>query len=129
MDRSFFGRGGRCCLLCMLCWAVTASGTFAQQSGRVERVTPADNLQQILDGALAGDIIMLAPGTYQGLITVNNGGDAGAPLVVRAENPGTVTLTNAAPAEFKLNFVNVGGNLYRVPVPWQVRWVMVDGHG
>ena len=49
-------------------------------------------------------------------------------MVVRAEKPGTVTLTNAAPEEFRLDFAMVGNDLYRAPVPWQVRWVMVEGH-
>jgi len=101
---------------------------YAQKTGRVLQVMPDSNLQQVLDDATPGDIITLATGTYRGLITVNKGGDASAPVVIRAEDPGTVTLTNATLPDYKLEFDNIKDDLYRTAVPWQVRWVMVEGH-
>jgi len=107
--------------------AVT-TGAYAQTPHRERRAASDADLQQTLDDASPGDVILLAPGTYHGLITINKGGDARAPVVVRAEKPGTVTLTNAAPSEDKVEFADVSNDLYRAPVPWQVRWVMVEGH-
>lgn len=113
----------------VLFFAVTVTtGVYAQKPERVRRVMPGGELQQALEDASPNDIITLAPGTYGGPITVNKGGDAWAPVVIRAEEPGTVTLTNATPPGFKLEFTNIKGDLYRAPVRWQVRWVMVEGH-
>jgi len=117
---------GLCFML--LCMIVAMTGVYAQKQEKVQRVLPDDDLQQVLDGAIPGEIIILAPGSYGGFITIKKGGDAGAPVIIRAEESGTVTLTNAMLPEFKLNFVNVKGDLFRAPVPWQVRWVMVEGH-
>jgi hypothetical protein len=116
--------------LCLVFFStiVVMTGVYAQKSEQVHRVMPDDDLQQVLDGTAPGKIIILAPGTYGGLITIKKGGDAGAPVIIRAEESGTVSLTNAMPPEFRLEFVKVKGDLYRAPVPWQVRWVMVEGH-
>jgi hypothetical protein len=100
----------------------------AAAQSTIRRVTPAGGLQGVLDPASPGDVILLAPGTYAGLITLTKGGDSQSPVVVRAEDPGTVTLTNATPPGFKLRFANVQNDLYRALVPWRVRWVMVEGH-
>jgi len=107
---------------------VLMTEVYAQEPDRVRRVTPDGDLQEVLDSASPGDIVTLAPGTYGGLITISKGGQRRTPVVVRAEEPGAVTLTNATPPEFKLEFANVKGDLYRAPVPWQVRWMMVEGH-
>lgn len=112
-----------------LLFAFAAStGVYAQKPDRVRRVASNGELQQVLDDASPGDIITFAPGTYRGLITVNKGGNAEAPVVLRAEEPGTVTLTNAVAPGYKLAFANVKGDLYGAPVPWRIRWVMVEGH-
>ncbi len=121
------GRG--CNLSFAIFFAVAATtAVYAQAPERVRRVTPDGDLQQVLDSTSPGDIVTLAPGAYRGLITVSRGGRPRAPIVLRAEEPGTVTLTNATPPEFKIEFTNVKGDLYRAPVPWQIRWVMVEGH-
>ncbi len=112
---------------CLLAVAAT-TGLYAQKPERVRRVTPDGDLQKVLDSASPGDTITLAPGTYRGLITISNGGQRRSPVVLRAEKPGTVTLTNATRPKFRLEFTNVKGDLYRAPVPWQVRWMMVEGH-
>jgi len=122
-------RGRRCYLWFAIFFAVAATtGVYAQKTERVLRVTPDSDLQQVLDSTSPGDIVTLAPGTYRGLITISKGGQRRAPIVLRAEEPGTVTLTNATPPEFKLVFTNVREDLYRAPVPWQIRWLMVEGH-
>nr|WP_240378828.1 hypothetical protein [Alcaligenes sp. HPC1271] len=58
--------------------ALAASGLMAQ-AATIE--VPADtSLQAVIDAALPGDILMLAPGTYQGNIIVNK------PLTLQGPN-------------------------------------------
>jgi len=73
-----------------------------------------------------GTNITLAPGTYRGFITINKGCQRRAPVVGRVEEPDAVTLTSATRLDFKREFANVEGDLYRAPIRWQVRWMMVD---
>lgn len=128
MKTAATGREYRRCLWLGLFFVVAATtGAYAQRTERVRRVTPNGGLQQALDDALPGDVILLAPGRYGGPITVNRGGESSEPVVLRAEEPGAVTLTNAAPPGFQLDFTNVKADLYRAPVAWRVRWAMVEG--
>lgn len=97
------------------------------RQGRRRRVTPATGLQQALEAAQPGDLIVLAPGVYYESVHLVRSGKPGAPIVICAEDPGTATISGSAQADFELRFTQVEGDLYKAPVPWRVRWVMADG--
>jgi hypothetical protein len=90
---------------------------------RVLRVEAPQSIQAALDAAGPGDVIALAPGVYHERLRIARSGTAEAPIVLRAEEPGTVTITGE-PAGLALAFEPVAGDLYRAPVPWHVRWAM-----
>jgi hypothetical protein len=48
-------------------------------------------LLSLLDSASAGEVLLLAPGTYSGF-SVNRNGVAGQPIVIRGEDPDTVII-------------------------------------
>ena len=58
---------------------------------------PFAAIQQGLDHAKAGDSVIVRPGVYHEQIKLNHGGTAQAPLTLRAEKIGTVTVDGAAP--------------------------------
>jgi hypothetical protein len=95
--------------------------------GNVVRITPGMSIQGAVDVAQPGDIITLAPGVYYESVVVQRSGTAEAPIVITAEDPGTATISGAMTPDFDLQFSQVAGDLYSAPVPWTVRWVMVDG--
>jgi len=94
-------------------------------TGRERRLTPADDVQSALDTAQPGDVFRLAPGVYRQTLRLTRSGTAEAPIVLCAEQPGTVTVSGAAD-DVELKFGQVEGDLYAAPVPWHVRWVMAD---
>lgn len=58
----------------------------------VKTVAAGTNLTTyITNNVVAGDIVELSPGTYSGF-TVSKNGTAGKPIVIRAQNAGTVTI-------------------------------------
>ena len=94
--------------------------------GNVVNVTPGDDLQAALDKAKPGDVLTLAAGTYEGGLTIKNGGTAEKPVVLAAAEPGSVTITNAA--DGKLTFKK-DGDLYAAKLPYRARWAFVgEGH-
>jgi hypothetical protein len=60
---------------------------------RVKSASPA-TLTSTLAGARAGDVILLEDGTYDGGFSLKANGTSSAPIVVRARNPGRVTIRN-----------------------------------
>jgi hypothetical protein len=71
--------------------ATTRPVPVASATGTVKPVTPS-TFSSELGSAQQGDIFLLADGTYSGF-TVNADGTAAEPIVIRAENPGQVTVT------------------------------------
>ena len=63
--------------------------------GSAER--PFKTIQQGLDRATAGDHVIVRAGVYREEIKLNHGGTAQAPLTLRAEKLGTVTVDGAVP--------------------------------
>ena len=113
----------------LLCFAVLGTGSVMGEpipdyKGRVKMLNPDSNVQELLDNASPGDIFALAPGTYYKTWVIRNGGRPGAPVVLKAQVPGTVTISGAVPPSFGLAFRKVDGDLYQASVPWQVRWAM-----
>ena len=112
-----------------LCAAVLGAGSLMgnpvlNDEGKVKALGPRSNVQEALDNALPGDVFTLSSGTYYKTWIMGNGGRSGAPVVLKAQVPGTVTISGAAPPSFELAFRKVDGDLYQAPVPWQIRWVM-----
>jgi hypothetical protein len=71
------------------------SSTAPPAARRAVSVTSAAQLRAALADARAGDAITIAPGTYRfdgPSLDINRAGGEEAPIVVRAERPGTVTL-------------------------------------
>ena len=61
-------------------------------SPHVVNVTTTAALQTALDAAVAGDVIVLADGTYGPYVNISRGGAAGNPVVVRGATQGGVVL-------------------------------------
>ncbi len=59
-------------------------------SGKTLKKATAGNLDSVISGAVAGDIIVLADGTYKKGFTLKAKGTASKPIVVRAQNFGKV---------------------------------------
>ena len=55
-------------------------------------VTDATTLKQALAGAVAGDVITLAPGTYAGQFSISASGTASDPIVIRGASQSAVVL-------------------------------------
>lgn len=108
-----------------------AGGVRAGDSGTnalsgVRELTPADNIQKALDAAQPGDIIALKPGVYYQDLVISRGGTPGKPVVLRAAEGGTVTLSGAVPpGAFTSKFERVEGDLFRAAWTSRVWWVMV----
>lgn len=86
-------------------------------------VTPDQSIQKALDDAKPGDTVSLAPGVYRQRVQINNSGTAESPIILRAREPGTVTISGAA-AESP-EFEPAGDDLYVASVSWPVIAVMV----
>ncbi|QQR86587.1 MAG: right-handed parallel beta-helix repeat-containing protein [Flavobacteriales bacterium] len=78
-------------------------------------VTAWATLQHGADEAVAGDSVLVHPGSYQGFAAMDNSGAAGAPIVFLATGPG-VNITSPCPYN-NLDGINVEG----------VNWVVVEG--
>ncbi|MBD8531356.1 MULTISPECIES: right-handed parallel beta-helix repeat-containing protein [unclassified Massilia] len=66
----------------------------ASPHGRDRLVTSADEARQAIATAVPGDVITFLPGAYAiaGTVYARQAGTADAPIVVRAADPGTVTI-------------------------------------
>ena len=80
--------------------AVVADGMAAAR----KPVASASEARSALAGAMPGDVIVFQPGTYRidGELVSSRPGAEGAPIVVRAERPGTVTIEFDAVEGFKV---------------------------
>jgi len=93
---------------------------------RVRELTPADNIQKALDEAQPGDVMALKPGIYYQDFVITRGGTPDKPVVLRAVEGGTVTLSGAVPpGAFTSKFERVEGDLFRAACTSRVWWVMV----
>jgi poly(beta-D-mannuronate) lyase len=66
-------------------------------SARTIKVTSLPELQSAIDGAMAGDVIILANGTYTSVndIIISNKGTASSPITITTEVPGAAEITGA----------------------------------
>ena len=73
--------------------------------GRLRSVNTVETLRQTIETAVAGDVILLQPGTYrikQNAIGTGQPGTAAAPIVVRAPRLGSVILESETPEAIKI---------------------------
>ena len=69
---------------------------FAPQTNL--RITSSEEFSAALAAAGPGSVLRLAPGVYREPITIARGGEAGRPLRIEAEVPGSVVFSGAVPA-------------------------------
>lgn len=89
--------------------------------------TAVRTLQRAADLAAPGETVVILPGSYAGDIRIRRGGEPGRPVVFRARDPGTVTISGAAPPQAlaSLAWQDEGGGIRSAQPPWPVhhlRW-------
>lgn len=89
---------------------LAAPGWAAAGSGRVHRI---DSTNVDWDAIAPGDEVLLAPGTWRRAMTVRARGTAEAPILVRPEEPGTVTFNNSIVFEGAAHVVLTGVEVSR----------------
>lgn len=101
------GDGGRV-------WHVAPTGRTGARGGPT---TPLKSIQQAVDRAGPGDVILVQPGVYHEAVTIRRSGQPGRPIVIRAAGPG-VLLDGAEPRLARLDsrrwWRPEGGGLYSV---------------
>ena len=73
--------------------ATTTSTTTTTITGRTVRVSTFAQLSAAVAGALPGDTILLAAGTYTGQVRIERSGTAAAPITLKPDGTGAVLLT------------------------------------
>ena len=86
-------------------------------------------IQRAADIVVAGETITLMPGTYREEVRVRRGGTAARPVTFKAAQPGTATISGAAPAEIvvKLEWRDEGGKIWSAKTPWPIYHAIGDG--
>jgi hypothetical protein len=87
--------------------------------------TAVRTLQRAADIVSPGESVVILPGIYAGDLRVRRGGEIGRPVVFRAQLPGTVTITEAAPkaALQGLEWQAEGGGVHSTVSPWPVYYL------
>lgn len=87
--------------------------------------TAVRTLQRAADLVAPGERVVLLPGVYAGNVRVRRGGEPGRPLVFRAFEPGTVTITDAAPLGWDRSLVwnDEGDGIHSTTPPWPVYYL------
>jgi hypothetical protein len=62
-------------------------------------------IQRAANMAAPGEDIVILPGVYREYLRIRRGGQPDRPITFRAQQPGTVTITNAAPSDVTQNLV------------------------
>lgn len=83
-------------------------------------------IQHAVNIAVAGEEIVLLPGTYQEVVHVRRGGKINQPITIRAQQPGTVKVTNAASQDIinNLDWQEEGQGIVSAKTPWPVHYVL-----
>jgi hypothetical protein len=87
--------------------------------------TAVRTLQRASEMVQPGEQVVLLPGVYAGNLRVRRGGEPGRPIVFRALQPGTVTITDAAPPGWDrlLQWKDEGEGIHSAVPPWPVYYL------
>lgn len=86
-------------------------------------------IQQAANMAAPGEEIVILPGVYREDLRIRHGGQPNHPITFRAQQPGTVTLTNAAPPEVTKSLVwrSEENDIYSSTPPWLIYYTRYNG--
>ena len=86
-------------------------------------------IQRAADMAAPGETVLILPGVYREEVRVRNGGTPGKPVTFRAVQPGTATISGAAPDEVveHLAWRHEGGKVWSAMTPWPVYHAIGNG--
>ena len=91
-------------------------GLFFINTIKAQTVTNKTELQAALSNASAGSEIMLANGTWDNIfIEINKNGTASQPIIIKAQNPGSVFLTGNSRVYMRGNYITVSGLVFHNP--------------
>ena len=65
-------------------------------SGAGSLATPFCTIQAAVNAAVAGDAVDIDPGSYEGAVDIKSSGTAAAPILIQAEGPGQVEISDGA---------------------------------
>jgi len=86
-------------------------------------------IQRAADLVAPGGTVVILPGVYREDVRIRRGGEAGRPVVFRARQPGTVTISGAAADDVvsRLQWRDEGDRIWSSATPWPVHHVVGDG--
>lgn len=79
-------------------------------------------IQRAIDMASAGEEIVIMPGAYRETIHIRNSGFKDHPIKLKADQPGTVIITNAVTSDVvqSLTWTSAGDGIFSTQPPWDV---------
>ncbi|MFM6118172.1 MAG: right-handed parallel beta-helix repeat-containing protein [Sphaerospermopsis kisseleviana] len=86
-------------------------------------------IQRAANMATPGEEVVILPGIYREDLRVRRGGRPNRPITFRAQQPGTVTITNAVPPQVTqyLTWRSHGNGLYSTQTPWPIYYALYNG--
>ncbi|AIE74680.1 MULTISPECIES: hypothetical protein [unclassified Synechocystis] len=88
--------------------------------------TAVRTIQRAANLTAPGEEIIILPGIYREELRIRRGGRPNRPITFRAEQPGTVTITNQAPTEVTASLVwqAEGGGIYSAATLWPIYFAL-----
>lgn len=84
--------------------------------GYAQIVTNTTELNNAISAATAGTTIFLADGTWNDVfININKNGSSSAPITIKAQNPGAVSMTGNSRVFMKGSYITVSGLIFENP--------------
>lgn len=90
--------------------------------------SPLKTIQTAVDRAKPGDTINIEKGVYRETVHLRRGGIPGKPVMLKAIEPGTVTVSNMAPSGMlhNLDWKDEGDGIFSAKPPWNIHSIRVD---